>query len=207
MYGDRIRSNHFVFIGYAVTQKDYKVLDYATNQLFISTEIIFNDFHFPLHVHTQLTIFPTAIYLNSVITPTSSNHDEFIESFHSPDHSSTSDSSQETSSSDTPSNSHDTDIDSSVLRDLSLEVPQLRKSIKTQKTPSYLSSYQCHNVCPPIVNWCILLQSLNVSLLSLLLKQKQQKIHDGLKLWSVNFKLFPIITHGTWYPCHLVKNQ
>lgn len=66
----------FVFLGYSVIQNGYKVMTLTTNQLFVSRDVVFHEFHLPFHTHAQSTFFLPEIYLPSV---TFNTFDDFVD--------------------------------------------------------------------------------------------------------------------------------
>lgn len=129
----------YVFLGYSVTQKGYKVLSLANKQLFVSRDVIFHEIHFPFHSHTRPTLYPTDIYLPSVTelsTFDTSDTDVLLDSSaeHDPTNSTnTAASSSAEQSSSTPHFPPD-------VHDLSTDVTlDLRRSNRVHKTPGHFS--------------------------------------------------------------------
>lgn len=69
------RSSISVFIGYPVTQKGYKVLDIATQQIYISRDVIFYEHYFPYHVLSSSSdpYYKNTFFLPLVTNPTDSS--------------------------------------------------------------------------------------------------------------------------------------
>lgn len=159
------RANACVFLGYSVTQKGYKVMDLTTKTMFVSRNVVFHETHFPFHSHTQPTLFPSEIYLPSY----SSNCDVENHTYSFP--SVTELPPVVSDNIESPNSFHDS-VDSSNLHDLSdsissdsqsvpVNIPSseilLRKSTRTHKPPSYLTSYKC-NSASTSTHWCNLVQ-------------------------------------------------
>ena len=45
-----------VFLGYSITQKDYKVFNLSIQQVIVYRDIVFHERHFPFHIQSQITI-------------------------------------------------------------------------------------------------------------------------------------------------------
>lgn len=57
------RATACVFLGYSVSKKTYRLLDFSRDAVFVSRDVVFHETHFPFHNHNSLTSFPSGIYL------------------------------------------------------------------------------------------------------------------------------------------------
>lgn len=145
------RASVSVFVGYPVTQKGYKILDVATQQISVSRDVVFYEHHFSHHI---LTSDSNSQYQNTFFLPLVTNlvdphHDETPIFVDNPEQTSRYSETLEQNSTHTqeqPSNpSKPLEQTSSNADDVvTTASPVLRHLTRNRQPPSYLSSYKCN---------------------------------------------------------------
>uniref|UniRef100_A0A803KQU1 Uncharacterized protein n=1 Tax=Chenopodium quinoa TaxID=63459 RepID=A0A803KQU1_CHEQI len=144
------RASPWVFIGYALPQKGYNVLDLSTYKIHITRDIVFHEHHLPFHFKSSNTTSPVLFlpkYTTSHIEIPESSHlfPPAIEILHPNNHQS----SLVTSHTDTSS------IPVYVPVDIpTSQVPPIRQSTRPSKEPSSMKDYKCYS---SINHWCNLI--------------------------------------------------
>lgn len=114
------RAEPGIFLGYPPNQKGYKVLNLNTNQVIVSRDVTFHEFHFPFHLHSTTDHYSTSIFLPTV-TPVKDYFDPPI-------------SPQPTQP---PSTSTQSQSSNTVT-------PPPDRPVRVRHTPAYLKDYHCH---------------------------------------------------------------
>ncbi|XP_074324146.1 uncharacterized protein LOC141661063 [Apium graveolens] len=176
------RANPGFFIGYPGNTKGYKVLDFHTQQIVVSRDVLFYETYFPFLFQSNsqsITTFPSAIYL-PLVTPGSFTHTEIFPDIISDDNhpSDNLDLTVDLSPVVSPSQSATSEISehfkifeislfdnaqrspfpSNTTLVLTLNNPQpIRQSTRVHKPPDYIKDFLCHIVAST-PHWCNLLQ-------------------------------------------------
>ena len=153
-----------VFLGYAIGQKGYKVLNLQSYKILVSRDVVFHEFHYPFHLKSKSNPSPASHLYLPVSTPISSfTFDDIPDIYlNTQIHSDTFDS--QTVDLSTPNHNPPTIHASPYLTDPlssnsyliskisspSLQIPQ-RQSTRTRKKPAYLSDYHCLS---SMIHWC-----------------------------------------------------
>ncbi|KAL8133051.1 hypothetical protein AgCh_008493 [Apium graveolens] len=204
-----------VFLGYAVSQKGYKVFDFSRDTVFVSRDLVFHETHFPFYSQSLPTDYPATIYLPSVTSFYDSDDTINFPSTPSSDPQSVGSGVPNSVPSTTPT-SVTTSNSFSVLQDLSTdeslnvttELPVIRKSTRIHKTPSYLSSYKCNTVVCS-THWCNLVKTPSIQPACTIKEPLSYKEAANNPVWiaAMQKELEALHTNNTWDLVPLPANK
>lgn len=93
--------------------------------------------------------------------------------------------------------------------DIVASPPQIRKSTRQHKPPSYLHEFHC-KIAQSMTDFHLISSGFHLLFLlqlNLITISKLSLILDGLKLCNLNFLLWIHHIHGEWYPYLMERNQ